>query len=143
MTQAILYDYAMSFNGKPYIWGGDDPVIGFDCSGLVIELLQSQGILPRGYDSTAQNLYLTLRKAGNNQALDFGTCLFFGADIGRITHTGFALSPAIMLEAGGGGPGVRDFQSAAAKNAYIRVRPINWRGDLVAKNMPNYSWRKS
>jgi len=28
-----------------YLWGGDDPLAGFDCSGFVIEILKSVGIL--------------------------------------------------------------------------------------------------
>jgi peptidoglycan endopeptidase LytE len=34
--------------GKPYVWGGETPEVGFDCSGLIVYLFQKQGIsLPR------------------------------------------------------------------------------------------------
>ncbi|QXJ38743.1 putative peptidoglycan endopeptidase LytE precursor [Parageobacillus caldoxylosilyticus] len=34
--------------GKPYVWGGQTPEVGFDCSGLIVYLFKKQGIsLPR------------------------------------------------------------------------------------------------
>ena len=39
------YKLAWKYIGKFYKWGGDDPS-GFDCSGFVIEILKSVGILP-------------------------------------------------------------------------------------------------
>ena len=43
--------------GGPYLWGGDDPMEGFDCSGLCVEILKSVGILPRNGDWNAHGLY--------------------------------------------------------------------------------------
>jgi len=48
--------YSLLFVGNWYKWGGDDPS-GFDCSGLVIEVLKSVGVLPRVGDWTADDLY--------------------------------------------------------------------------------------
>ncbi len=45
--------------GKPYRWGGNDPLAGFDCSGLVIEGLKAAGVLPRVGDWSAAALYET------------------------------------------------------------------------------------
>ena len=54
----IATKVAWSFLGKPYIWGGDDPMAGFDCCGLQVEILKSVGKLPRSGDWTAQQLML-------------------------------------------------------------------------------------
>ena len=40
--------------GKPYIWGAQDPQVGFDCSGLIVYALRQSGFdIP---DMTAQGL---------------------------------------------------------------------------------------
>ena len=43
-----LIDYACSFVGNAYVWGGDDPNTGADCSGFVKYVYNEFGIqLPR------------------------------------------------------------------------------------------------
>ena len=47
--------YAVKFKGLPYIWGGEDPNSGFDCSGLVQYVYAHFGIkLPRTADDQAE-----------------------------------------------------------------------------------------
>ena len=51
MILVVGHIVAFSLLHKPYIWGGDNPAKGVDCSGLVIEILKSMGKLPaRGLD---------------------------------------------------------------------------------------------
>jgi peptidoglycan endopeptidase LytE len=39
---------ASALLGKPYVWGGETPQVGFDCSGFIVYLFKKQGIsLPR------------------------------------------------------------------------------------------------
>lgn len=140
----ILYEYAMSFLGTPYLWGGDGPIDGIDCSGLVIELLKSQGVLPRVYDSNAAGLFVDLAKRPGSVVaakVDIGTLIFFGVE--SITHVGFALSDTLMLEAGGGDHTVVNRETAAAKNAFVRVRPINSRGDMRSTLNVDYKWENT
>jgi cell wall-associated NlpC family hydrolase len=139
MSRDILLSYAMRFVGVPYKWGGDDPLLGIDCSGLVIELLQSQGILSRSYDSTAQGLYQHLSVCKTDKPC-FGALVFFGRDIGKITHVGFSLDEKLMLEAGGGDSTTTTIGIAAAKNAFVKIRPILARHDLMAIVKPKYYW---
>lgn len=142
MSQAILYDYAMSFIGKPYIFGGDDPIKGIDCSGLAIELLKSQGLLPRAYDSTAKDLYKHLLSTGQKNIIEgkFGALVFFGKNIEMISHVGFCLNNTLMVEAGGGDSTVTTAEIAAQRNAFVRVRPIGARSDKVAIVQIHYPW---
>lgn len=143
-AKQALYDYAMRFVGLPYIWGGDDPIRGFDCSGLVLELMQSVGQLPPKIDINAQGIFDTFKGRGREaSAADFGSLLFFGVDKTKITHVGFALNQRQMLEAGGGGSATLSAEDAISQNAYIRVRPITNRKDLVAIATPDYQWEVS
>lgn len=139
----ILRAYALSFLGLPYSWGGDDPINGFDCSGLVLELLKSQGLWGKG-DASSQSMFNYFVQEGPSALVAFpafGTILFYGRDAKNITHTAFSLNQTLMLEAGSGDSTVTSKETAAKKNAFIRVRPINARGDLVGMFVPKYSWR--
>lgn len=129
----ILKDYAMRLVGKPYIWGGDDSIEGYDCSGLVIELLTSCGLFPHGkkHDTNAQGLYNKFVKVGISSEKGLGSLVFFGRDSTKITHVGFMLDDFRMIEAGGGGSKTKTVQDAIDQNAFIRIRPINIRNDIV------------
>lgn len=135
----FLYDYAMSFLLKPYKWGGDD-FSGIDCSGFVIELMQSCGQLPHKSDMTAQGLF-NLFEAGKaiySTASRFGSLVFYGESVTRITHVAFALDQYRILEAGGGGSKVNSVEDAIKYNAFVRMRPIDYRDDRVAILKPFY-----
>ena len=46
-ARLVAFDWALSQEGKPYIWGGTGPA-GYDCSGLVMAAYEHAGIdLPR------------------------------------------------------------------------------------------------
>jgi hypothetical protein len=50
--------------GQPYVWGGDDPIQGFDCSGAINEALQTVGVTEHGSDYSADGLMRLFVKAG-------------------------------------------------------------------------------
>ena len=119
----IASKIAFSFLGKPYIWGGDDPVKGFDCSGLCIEILKSVGLLPRQGDWTAQGLWNKFYKHEIDRPYD--GCLVFWTDIKgtKIIHVEYALNEYLCIGASGGGSKTKNKQDAINQNAYIKVRP--------------------
>lgn len=137
-SRAVLYDYAMSFVGLPYKWGGDDPIHGFDCSGFIIELLKAMGVVHNNFDTTANGLYRhhDITRVNNP---DFGVLAFFGNM--RATHVSFCLNNTIHIEAGGGGSKTKTEKNAADQNAYLRVRPINSRSDLLGFGWPKYPFK--
>lgn len=143
MFDQALYDYAMSFVGRPYMWGGDDPMEGFDCSGLVIELLKSVDLLPRVFDTTSQGLYDHFFSSSLELKVPrFGALCFYGRSLKRITHVGMAIDSFRLIEAGGGNSLTRSEKKASEQNAFVRIRPINSRRDLVAILMPPYEKRQ-
>src|SRR5262249_7768659 len=83
-----LSDSASRLLGIPYLWGGRS-VQGFECSGLVQQLLSTRGIrLPRD----AHQQWKATRPLGRSAAaLRPGDLLFFGRPGRRMTHVGLAL----------------------------------------------------
>ena len=126
----ILVNYAKSFIGLPYIWGGNNPIDGFDCSGFVLECLKAVGVL-RGGDRASMSIHNELKEIGLASGIEKGAILFFGKDENSITHTAIAISEHLMIEAGGGNSTTKTPEDAAKKNAFVRIRPIDSRSDLV------------
>lgn len=120
---------AMAYLGRPYIWGGDDPIRGFDCSGFVIEILKSVGALPRQGDWTAQGLYNLMvseeRQLPNEGFLVFWTRKEFPKT--SIYHVELCLNADYSIGASGGGSRTTTEAEAILQNAYIKVRPIESR----------------
>ncbi len=135
--EAAVAFLTMGFLGRPYLWGGDDPIRGFDCSGLAQEILASLGEDPPG-DQTAQALFDHYNATRRRQRPELGGLAFFGVGPARISHVGFCISDELMLEAGGGGRSTTTLEAAAQQNAYVRIRPIASRKDLVAVFLPKY-----
>ena len=122
----IAIDIAMRFLGKPYVWGGNDPVAGFDCSGLVIEIFKSVGLLPAQGDWSADGL-MNMFKDKVTQTPSEG-CLVFYGDGGKATHVEMVISvinkSVLTIGANSGGSGTRTLQDAINQDAYIKIRPI-------------------
>ena len=119
----IAETVALSFLGKPYYWGGDDPVRGFDCSGYVIEILKSVGLLPRHGDWTAAGLMAMFKNQSVADAGE-GRLVFWENSEGRIIHVEFCLNGELSIGASGGGSKTITEQAAIDSNAYIKIRPI-------------------
>jgi len=140
----ILEKYAYELIGIPYQWGGDDPMAGFDCSGLTIELLQSVGIFPHKEDATSQGLYdrysvgLRGRLLDTHETPEFGDLGFYGSNDQAIIHIVFFMDHYRVLEAGSGGRRIKTVEDAIKYNAFTRIRPYKHRGDLVAIVRPRY-----
>lgn len=118
-------DYAWRFVKTPYMWGGDDPMAGFDCSGFVIECMKAMGLLPYKGDWTAHALWVLFK----DKEMTSGTpgCLVFWKDKpgpnGKMTHVEIVVHPGLSLGASGGGSKIDTLQMAIERDAYIKMRP--------------------
>ena len=118
--------------GQVYRWGGNNGITGYDCSGLAQEFLLSFGAHPQvGTDMTAQVLYDSLKPKSKENIFDSGSLVFFGKNVKAITHVGILINDSLMVEAGGGGSKTLTQQDAINQNAFVRIRPLSNRKDLV------------
>ena len=133
----LLYDTAVSFLYTPYKWGGES-FRGFDCSGLVQEILASAGVDPPG-DQTAQKLYEHFSENENHVSSEpqLGALAFYGKSTADITHVAFLLNKYRMIEAAGGGSSILTISDAAFKDAKVRVRPLRL-SNLQDIYLPDY-----
>jgi cell wall-associated NlpC family hydrolase len=119
-------EYALHFIGIPYLWGGDDPIGGFDCSGFVLEVLQAVGCVPMGIDLTADDLWRRFQAKETPIARAGCLVLWFTGE--RATHVELALDEHLTVGAAGGGRATDSVEDAIRQNAFIKVRPIGPRG---------------
>jgi len=130
--------YLVKFIGIQYHYGddqfrGDDPIEGFDCSGLVTEGLRAIGELKWNQRFNAQMFYDRYVKDRNlvpNRTKP-GCLLFFGTAIDHVSHIAIVLDRNTLLEAGGGSRDTKSKGIAAVRNAFVRLRPITYRRDLI------------
>ncbi len=85
---ATAVDWALAQVGTPYIWGGETPGVGFDCSGLVQAAYKVAGIaLPR----VAQDQFDAGSTLPQGTVLQPGDLVFFGTGPRQVSHVGLYL----------------------------------------------------
>jgi cell wall-associated NlpC family hydrolase len=89
-----IADVAMGMVGTRYLYGGSDPLEGFDCSGLVYYSYSQAGYrVPR----TSQELFRAARKISVGDA-DPGDLMFF-QDQAKLSHVGIYLGDGLFVHA--------------------------------------------
>lgn len=96
MTANELVAYATNLIGTPYVWGGNTPAQGLDCSGLLYYIQKKAGsevedMTASGYSMIGKKIDIWQKKPG-----DF---LFFGRPV---THCAIYVGNEYMIESRGG-----------------------------------------
>lgn len=96
MTANELVAYATNLIGTPYVWGGNTPAQGLDCSGLLYYIQKKAGsevedMTASGYSTIGKKIDIGQKKPG-----DF---LFFGRPV---THCAIYVGNEYMIESRGG-----------------------------------------
>lgn len=104
----VALDWALAQVGTPYVWGGEAPGVGFDCSGLVQAAYKVPGItLPR----VAQDQFDAGPRLAAGARLVPGDLVFFGGGAGDVSHVGIYVGStggqAYMVDAPHTGADVR------------------------------------
>jgi len=100
---AAIVKLAMTFVGKPYVWGGASPT-GFDCSGLVQYSYRTAAALttPR----VAQDQFSAARMIPAVRAVP-GDLVFYHDNTGAVYHVGIYTGPGMTVAAIDPAHGVR------------------------------------
>lgn len=131
-----LIAYAKTQIGKPYIWGGANPMTSFDCSGFIQWCLASVGQDPKG-DQSSVALYEHFKKAGITNILARAGALAFYGNI-SVDHVALCINDYQIIEcAGGDHTTLTPIDAAKRNDACVRIRPVNYR-NLIAIIMPPY-----
>jgi cell wall-associated NlpC family hydrolase len=133
-----LIDYAKSFLGIPYIFGGNNPIDGIDCSGLCCELLRASGQIGKE-DLSAQGIFDLINKQSQTSKIQAGAFAFYGKSITEISHVAFHINKFQVIEAGGGDHTTLTAADASKRNAFVRMRKYNYRSDYLCSISPNYA----
>jgi cell wall-associated NlpC family hydrolase len=104
----IAVEWALAQVGTPYVWGGETPGVGFDCSGLAQAAYEVAGVtLPR----VAQEQFDAGPQLPPGAPLAAGDLVFFGAGPTDVTHVGIYVGAAdgraLMVDAPHTGADVR------------------------------------
>jgi cell wall-associated NlpC family hydrolase len=105
---AVALQWALAQIGTPYVWGGETPGVGFDCSGLAQAAYAVAGIrLPR----VAQDQYDSTPKVPAGSSLAPGDLVFFGGGPTSVDHVGLYVGvvdgESVMVDAPHTGADVR------------------------------------
>jgi cell wall-associated NlpC family hydrolase len=104
----VAVAWALAQVGTPYVWGGETPGVGFDCSGLTQAAYRVAGVsLPR----VAQDQFEAGPALGSGTILEPGDLVFFGGGTGSVSHVGLYVGvrngQAMMVDAPHSGAQVR------------------------------------
>jgi len=123
--------YVTHFIGTAYLWKGDDPMAGFDCSGLMMEVLQAVGLEVPGSDKSADGLWQKYKTYQVEQGYPGCLVFWFGgyADKPNVaSHIEMMIDSDLSIGNSGGGSKTLTREDAIWMNAYVKMRPLVHRG---------------
>ena len=115
---------AESLHGTAYIWGGDNPQEGFDCSGLIVEILKSCNLIAENEDFTAWQLWHKFVKYRVETPYRGCLAFYWNSARSRVVHVEFCVNRELSIGASGGGSKTTTVARAIKDDAYIKYRPI-------------------
>jgi cell wall-associated NlpC family hydrolase len=121
----VAVAWALAQVGTPYVWGGETPGVGFDCSGLTQAAYRVAGVtLPR----VAQDQFDAGPELGSGTLLEPGDLVFFGGGPDSVSHVGLYVGVrngrAMMVDAPHSGADVR-------VEAFPPTLGASWGSELV------------
>ena len=127
-TKNRIVQSALKYIDIPYVWGGESKSEGgFDCSGLVYNVLRDVGIC--SIRDTAQGYFNRFKN--NPNTTQAGALLFFGKSTDKISHVAISCGDGTMIESIGTKSNTKNKPGKG-----VSISKINRRKDLVACRLP-------
>ena len=79
-------------------------------------------------DWTAHGLYLKFKGLEPSAETPIAGCLVFWFNNGKAIHVGMLVSQDLFISAAGGNKKTKTIEEAIRQNAFVKVRPITYRG---------------
>lgn len=114
---------ALKFNGWTYVWGGDSPTTGFDCSGLVQWIFAKAGITTGRVTKQqwANSVPISPEEARS------GDLVFFKGTYGtpdNISHVGIYINETTMYDASSSGVGYKTWNDGYWAKHFAGIRRL-------------------
>ncbi len=126
--RAVFLETIRAYLLQPYDWGGQG-LGGVDCSGLVVEGLRSCGKLANKQDMNADTIWRSFRADYACNAPRAGAIVFWFGPTGKAIHTAVCIGKYHCIGAHGGNSTTTDSDKADLQDAYVKIRPINYRSE--------------
>lgn len=137
----VFISYLSRFIGDRYYKGdgegseitsSDDPIFGWTCSGLVCEGLRAVGMVEPRFRATANKIFDLFQDKEVDGPPRRGDIIFYGkrgiGEPNHFTHIAIMYDDLHILEAGGGANDTDTDIEAAKRNAFVRIRPVEYPG---------------
>lgn len=104
MSGQVIADYAMQFHGYAYVWAGNSPATGFDCSGLTQYVVLNTVGIDIGHGTAGQMNYGRWVNWGEWLP---GDLIYFAGTYGTgISHAGIYIGDGQIIHAANESTGV-------------------------------------
>jgi cell wall-associated NlpC family hydrolase len=119
LTPGGVVETALAYRGIPYVWAGETPSGGFDCSGLVLYVFRQHGVNLPHYS----RLQFTMGQPVTPTDLRPGDTVFFGTPV---YHVGIYAGGGYFIHAPRTGDVVK-LSKLAERKDYAGARRYAWR----------------
>lgn len=131
MTVELFQRIMICYLNIPYIYGGKNVLTGEDCSGLVCEFLKAVGKIGTNEEFGSQALYNKFKPMTALSEPRTGSLAFYGKSANEVDHVAMFIDSKYIIEAGHGTADTTTKEIATQRGAYSRIRPFNYRSDLI------------
>jgi len=114
----------------PYIYGGQSPLVGLDCSGGMVVPLRSVGIISYKDDYNSNGLLKLFAGRVTRESLP-GNLVFYGLS-GVASHVGAVIETGRhFISFAGGNSSTTSWRKARRQDARCHIYPLGYRRDLI------------